>query len=38
MNRLFTSLVQVGLATSCVFLVRAMWPDFKQDIKDSFKR
>jgi hypothetical protein len=37
MNRLITSLVQMGLAGVCFYCIRLMLPDLKDDVKEFTK-
>ena len=37
MNRLLTSIVQLFLVASAVYMFRLMWADLKQDVTDTIK-
>jgi hypothetical protein len=37
MNRLLTTIVQLGLAISAVYMFRLMWADLKADVVDTIK-
>jgi hypothetical protein len=37
MNRLLTTIVQLGLVISAVYMFRLMWADLKADVLDTIK-